>query len=101
MSEGSAIYALVHKRFREVFGEPSSVLGRDDHWSLRLSHPHAASINLLVNGTDKVPACWVFDPHILNDGVMRVAIEDEATLNSTINTILERVKRANEKHAAN
>jgi hypothetical protein len=43
---------------------------------------------------------WVFDPHIVPDGVMRVAITDEAILEQIIRTIQERPKRANAKHPA-
>jgi hypothetical protein len=101
MPDAAALHKFVHKRFREVFGEPSSSLGRDDHWSLPISGLDLAAINVLVNGTSsESPAVWVFDPHIQHDGVMRVAIKDEATLEDTINQILERVKRANRKYAA-
>jgi hypothetical protein len=99
MSDTSVIHQTVHKRFKEVFGPPSSALGRDDHWSLKLSVPKAPAISVLVNGTAEIPAVWVFDPHVENDGVMRVAVHDEATLNDTITKVLDRVKAANQKLA--
>jgi hypothetical protein len=94
MSEASPLHVFVHKRLREVFGDPDNSLGRDDHWSLKPARPYAASINVLVNGTAETPAVWVFDPHAQNNGVLRAAVKDEGSLDAIIKQIQERVNRA-------
>src|SRR5437870_12831950 len=80
MPELSPLHKLLHRRFHEVFGEPDHTLGRDDHWALMPSTPHAISINVLVNGMPEMPAVWVFDPYSRTDGVIRTSIKDEAHL---------------------
>ena len=57
----SALHKFVHDRFCELFGDPDSSLGRDDHWSLRPEGPYQSSINVLVNGTAEQPAIWIFE----------------------------------------
>jgi hypothetical protein len=94
VAEPSALHNVVHKRFREVFGEPQSVLGREDHWSFKPTVPYSAAINVLVNGTAELPAIWVFDPHQPDDGVLRVAIKDEQMIEDIISKIQERIRRA-------
>jgi hypothetical protein len=96
MSETSALHKFVHARLREVFGPPDNTLGRDDHWSIKPSASQAA-INVLVNGTAEHPAVWVFDPHVPNDGVLRTAIQREEQIESVIEQILDRTKKAAER----
>ena len=94
MSALSPLHAAVHKRFHEVFGQPSSVVDVDDHWSLTISAPSAPAINVVVQGASQPPAVWVFDPYVPNDGVMSVAIDNEAVLEDTIQKIRDRLKQA-------
>jgi hypothetical protein len=100
MSDTSAIHELVHKRFRDVFGEPDSVLGTDNHWALKPDVPYAVSINILVDGTAKAPAVWVFDPHVKTDGVLRVFVENEQMLEDIILRIQARVTAVSAESAA-
>lgn len=65
-----------------------------DHWSLRPDGPYRASINVLVNGTAEVPAIWVFDPHVKNDGVLRSVIKNEDELMEIVKQIKDRLDRA-------
>ena len=92
MSE-SPLHQYVHKRFREIFGEPDTTLGRDDHWALKPDR-YRAAINVLVNGTGGKPAVWVFDPHSEQDGVLRTAIKSEKELDELIPIIQDRVRQA-------
>ena len=89
----SEFHKVLHKRFKEVFGDPDHTLGRDDHWALKPGG-QAIPINVLVNGMPELPAVWVFDPNSRDDGVMRVSVKDEAHLDEIIEQIQERVKQA-------
>jgi hypothetical protein len=87
------------ERFREVFGEPDNTLGRDDHRALKCDRYAVGgrdilSINVLVGGMSDMPAVWVFDPNSRDDGMMRIAVKDQAHLEDIINQIQERVKKA-------
>jgi hypothetical protein len=89
----SALHNYIHTRFRELFGQPDNTLGRDDHWSIKPDGPYRASINVLVNGTDEMPAVWVFDPHSREDGVMRAVVKSEDDLIDIVKQIQDRVAR--------
>jgi hypothetical protein len=92
-TETSPLHKFVHKRFREIFGDPDNALGRDDHWALKPS-PYQASINVLVNGTSEAPAVWVFDPHVPNDGVLRKLIKSESEIEELVKHIQKRIEQA-------
>jgi hypothetical protein len=92
------LHELVHARIREVFGDPSSTLERDDHWALMPDGLDIAPIHILVNGTAESPAVWVFDPHSRSDGVHRVAVKDEDELHKIIKHIEHRLQRASVKN---
>ena len=99
MAARSALHKFVHDRFCELFGDPDSSLGRDDHWSLRPEGPYRSCINLLVNGTAEQPAIWIFDPHSRNDGVFRASVKNEDDLHKVIRQIEHRLERAAAKKA--
>jgi hypothetical protein len=89
----SPLHAYVRTRFREAFGQPSNTLQQDDHWALQtllIDKP----INVLVNGTPKSPAVWVFDPHELINQVFSTALADETQVDDVITLIQGRVRRA-------
>jgi hypothetical protein len=86
------LHAYVHTSFRAAFGEPHNTLQKDDHWALQskiINQP----INVLVNGTPKTPAVWVFDPHQLATPVYVTALNDENAVDAVIVLIQNRVKR--------
>ena len=88
----SPLHAYVHTRFRVAFGEPSNSLQKDDHWALQtqiIDKP----INVLVNGTPKTPAVWVFDPHYHINPVYSTALADEGAVEDVILLIQKRVSR--------
>ena len=91
MTSESPLHQFVHRRFREVFGDPNNSLGRDDHWALKPDR-YRAAINVLVNGTGGNPVVWVFDPHCEEDGPLRTIIDDEQALGDLIKKIQDRVK---------
>ena len=87
------LHLYVHTSFRTAFGEPHNTLQKDDHWALQskiINQP----INVLVNGTPKTPAVWVFDPHELATPVYSTALADESAVDAVIILIQNRVKRA-------
>ena len=94
----STLHAYAHARFHEVFGEPQTTLGKDDHWELKPS-PDAVSINVLVDGSSHKPSIWVFDPYDRSDGVSSIAITSEQQVEETIKQIQERLRCAAEKMA--
>jgi hypothetical protein len=93
MPQHSEFHARVHAIFREYFGEPDSRLGRDDHWALDVGGDRPP-IHILVNGTAEHPSIWVFDPHSLDDGVMRQVVRTEAEVRNLIPIIQKRVEIA-------
>jgi hypothetical protein len=92
MPEMSLLHAMVHNRFKEVFGPPDNTLGRD-HWSLKPAYP-GMFINVLVNGMPDLPAVWVFDPQDRKNGVSYTGIRDRAHLEEIVQQIQDRLKRA-------
>jgi hypothetical protein len=89
----------IHARFRETFGEPYTVLGRDSQWSLRGPvadgvHPAAPAIFVLVNGSHEKPAAWIFDPYDGGDNVWRTSITVEGHVEEAIAEIRRRLARS-------
>lgn len=97
-SPRSPLHAYVHSRFREAFGLPNNTIQKDDHWALQtviVNRP----INVLVNGTPDTPACWVFDPHEVNNQVFSTSLATEDQVDSVIVLIQEKVERAGQTTA--
>lgn len=88
----SALHAAVHAHFRKAFGEPLHVLGKDHHWSIQ-APPYWVPINILVNGSVREPAVWIFDPYDRENGVFKTAITKESEAIEVIKQIQDRVNR--------
>lgn len=88
----ATLLVYIHARFREVFGEPNSMLAMDSQWSLR-SHMEAPAIFVLVNGSYEKPAVWVFDP-FATENVWRTSITSNAEVDRAIEEITHRTARA-------
>jgi hypothetical protein len=82
-------------RFREVFGQPTNSLQKDDHWTFLSAIPGKA-INVLVNGTPAFPAVWLFDPFEISSPVHSAAVCNELEADQIISLIETRVSRARE-----
>ena len=91
----SPTHCIVHELLSEALGPPATVLGRDDHWSVS-PYPKGPPINVLLNGSRDVPVVWVFDPHDYDDGVIYEFVQNEADVQRIVESILLRVKRAQE-----
>jgi hypothetical protein len=88
----SPLLSYIHTRFREVFGQPYSMLALDSQWSLR-STPEAPAIFVLVNGSYEKPAVWIFDPYN-DENVWRTSITSNAEVDRAICEIQQRVAAA-------
>jgi len=93
MPAKSPLHQHILDRCRETFGEPSTTLARDDHWSLKPASDVPA-INFMVNGTSDQPAIWVFDPHDRMNPVVCFGITSEAYLEEVLGIIRKRVQLA-------
>jgi hypothetical protein len=89
----SPLHAYIFTRFREIFGQPTNSLQKDDHWAFQ-TLPTDHVINVLVNGTPSSPAVWIFDPYEAGHHVYNSAMADEAEVDEVIMLIQDRVKRA-------
>jgi len=90
--KGSPLLTYIHAKFREVFGEPYSMLELDSQWSLR-SAPAAPAIFVLVNGSYEKPAVWIFDPYAA-ENVWRTSITSNDEVDTAIKEIQRRVASA-------
>jgi hypothetical protein len=91
MSNLSPFHDIVHDRMVKEFGPPANELGRDTQWTIR-KFPNYNAIHVLVNGTEREPAMWVFDPHRVNGtGVFRTNISDAGTLEQVVQMILRQI----------
>ena len=86
----SSLHTYVDARFTEAFGKPHNTMGHDDHW--RLESASAGPINILLNGTQEIPALWVFDAR--DADVFKSTITWESQVAGLIIQIQERVERA-------
>jgi len=91
---GSPLLTYIHAKFREVLGEPYSMLVLDSQWSIR-SAPLAPAIFVLVNGSYEKPAVWIFDPYTA-DNVWRTSI----TSNGEVDEALAEIGRRSAAAAA-
>jgi len=88
----SPLHAYIFDRFREIFGQPTNSLHKDDHWAFQ-TLPTDQVINVLVNGTPMSPAVWIFDPYEAGHHVYNSSMADEAEVDDVITLIQHRVKR--------
>ena len=93
MTQISALHAYIHARFREAFGEPTRILGNDGHWGLR-PFADAASIDVLVNGSDEFPIVWIFDTHNVSDGVLKTRVVSQDQVADIISELRTRLQKA-------
>src|SRR5690606_29020352 len=78
MPLSSPLLNHMYTRFREVFGQPNTMLELDSQWTLRPdADPLAPALFLMGNGCYEKPAVWVFDPYDGGDNVWRTAVEAE------------------------
>ncbi len=92
MSKPTPLLLHLHSKFREVLGEPSSMLELDSQWSLRAA-PKAPAIFVLVNGSYEKPAVWIFDPFAA-ENVWRTSITSEWEVDDALSDIQSRVRAA-------
>lgn len=92
MSKASPLLVYIHTRFREVLGEPSSMLELDSQWTIRCD-PLAPAIFILVNGSYEKPAVWIFDPYAA-ENVWRTSITSLGQVDDALATIGARVEMA-------
>jgi len=77
-------------QFQLAFGAPHRTMGHDDHWQLHCAG--ASALNILVNGSPKQPAVWVFATHDRTDGVFSRSINTKEQVAEVIVHIQERLK---------
>ena len=89
----SPLHPAVYEKFREAFGAPDKIVGKNHQWSLRrLSY--LAAVNVLVNGSTEHPVVWVFDPHTAGNGVSETPILRVEDIAPLIVSIVDRVRSA-------
>lgn len=88
----SPLLEYIHSKFREVFGDPSSMLELDSQWTIR-TEPRAPAIFVLVNGSYEKPAVWIFDPYEA-ENVWRTSITSNEQVDQAIGVIRGRIKSA-------
>ena len=88
----STLHTYVESRFRELFGEPFSSLGKDTHWALR-PQPNAMPISILLNGSADEAIVWVFDPYD-HGSALREAMATKEVAEGMISQIQERLRLA-------
>jgi hypothetical protein len=93
----SPLRQLIHAKLAQAFGSSASSENRDNHWSLKPAE-FVASINILVDGSSEIPAIWVFDPHSVNDGVIKIAIEREEQIEQVIQQVKDHLHNAQRSH---
>ncbi|MCI0363803.1 MAG: hypothetical protein L0219_07970 [Phycisphaerales bacterium] len=91
-----SLHAFVHARFHEAFGVPHNVEGRGEQWTLKPAAMHSSAIHVVLNGTRKGPAVWVFDPHESQTGIVNTAIAQPRQIDELINLIQQRLNMANQ-----
>jgi hypothetical protein len=88
--EQPTLQAHLRAQFQLAFGAPHRTMGHDDHWQLRCANTSA--INVLVNGSPKQPAVWVFSTHERANGVFSRSIDTQEQVAEVIVHIQERLK---------
>jgi hypothetical protein len=95
MTMAHPLLEYIHARFREIFGEPMSMLARDSQWSLRASaNLRAPTIFVLVNGSHEKPATWIFDPYDSANSVWQRSISTNEHVEEAIVEIRKRLAAA-------
>lgn len=92
MNTASPLLTYIHAKFREVLGEPDTVLVLDSQWSLRVS-PGAPAMFVLVNGSYDKPAVWLFDPYS-SENVWRTSITTNDQVDEALSLIRGRFAAA-------
>ena len=90
MIQEATLQDHLRAQFQVAFGPPHRTMGHDDHWQLHCLG--ASALNVLVNGSPKLPAVWVFATHDRTDGVFSRSISTEEQVAEVIVHIQERLK---------
>ena len=90
MIQEATLQDHLRAQFQAAFGPPHRTTGHDDHWQLHCLG--ASALNILVNGSPKRPAVWVFATHDRTDGVFSRSISTEEQVAEIIVHIQERLR---------
>ena len=86
-----SLSAAVLSKFRNAFGDPTTIVNSDTHWTLRRPSS-AAPVHLLVNGGLAQPIVWIFDSR--TPGAFSAVIQAETEIDPLIHRIRQQVAHA-------